>query len=174
MAKRTIHIGFKEIIVGLVYAIAVYLFERYQLREHPDIKTTALHLAEPVVVPVIVAILAGVSLSAAWAAFKSAVRAIWFLLKWFTVSAVLIGILVIVAKGSLVAALALAFIGGNIVVAISSVGALAKRMANFDPTTVPNPEEPWKTETYGIPSIDSRQLPPGGFPEPPPPDEQPK
>jgi hypothetical protein len=163
MAKRKIHIGGKEILVGLVLAVAVYLFERYQLHEHPDIKATALHLAEPILVPVIVAVLAGLSWSAAWIAFKSAARAAWFLSKWFVGSAVVITILVVVAKGSTLAAIVLAFMGAILVVTIASVAKLAAGSGNFDPTTVPDPEEPWVTETYGIRGIDPKQLPPGGF-----------
>ncbi|HEY4273618.1 MAG TPA: hypothetical protein VGM65_16580 [Candidatus Udaeobacter sp.] len=171
MAKRKIHIGGKEVLVGLAYAVGVYLFERYQLREHPDVKATALHLAEPIAVPLIVAVLAGVSLSAAWAAFKRLGHAAWFLIKWMTISGVLIALFVIIAKGSLVAAVVLAFIGANIIVAIASVAVLAKGVGDFDPTTTPDPEKPWETETYGIPGIDPKQLPPGGFGEVPPSDD---
>jgi uncharacterized protein YacL len=170
LAERKIHVGGKEIGVGLVYAIVVLLFELYQLHEHPDIKAVALHLAEPIIVPVIVAILAGVSLSTAWAAFKRAGRAVAFLIKWTLISGVLIGLFVVIAKGSPLAALTIAFVGANIVAAIASLAKLAKGVSDFNPVTTPDPNAPPQPEPSGPPAPvqSENEGAPGADPDPDP------
>jgi hypothetical protein len=166
MAHKSYAISFKELFILLVVAVLLDIAQEWAFSEVPDAKHLAAGIAGHLIAHWAVPILGGITFVGARAFYRSALKALGFILAWLLPTAILLGLILLGIKGSPAVAIVLGIAGAVVVTGlVSIVQGLRSLASSSDGPVMRDEENPWIVWSWGIPTIDPGGLPPGGFGE---------
>lgn len=166
MAHKSYAISLKEIVILLVVAVLLDFAQEWAFSEVPDAKHMVAGIGGHLIAHWAVPVLGGITYVGARAFYRSALKAIGFILAWLLPAAIVFGLILLGIEGSPGIAIVLGVAGAIVLTGLASiVQGLRSLASDEDDMVVRDEENPWIVWSWGIPGVDPSQLPPGGFGE---------
>lgn len=167
MAHKSYAISLKELVILVVVAVLLDFAQEWAFSEVPDAKHLVAGVAGHLVAHWAVPILGGISFLGARAFYRSAKKAIKFILAWLVPTAVVLGLILLGINGRAGIAIVIGVAGA---IALTGLASIIQFLRSLPTPSEEGPvqrdeENPWLVWSWGIPGIDPEQLPPGGFGE---------